>query len=41
MDRGGRLEGLTDQPSGRAKILYAHLGGAPTLNDYSYAYRNG
>ncbi len=24
-----------------AKILYAHLGGAPALNGYSYTYRNG
>jgi len=25
----------------RSKILYAHLGGAPALNGYSYTYRNG
>ncbi len=24
-----------------SKILYAHLGGAPALNGYSYTYRNG
>jgi 1-aminocyclopropane-1-carboxylate deaminase len=24
-----------------AKILYAHLGGTPALNGYSYTYRNG
>jgi 1-aminocyclopropane-1-carboxylate deaminase len=24
-----------------AKVLYAHLGGAPALNGYSYIYRNG
>lgn len=24
-----------------AKILYAHLGGAPAINGYSYTYRNG
>ncbi len=24
-----------------AKVLYAHLGGAPALNGYSYTYRNG
>ena len=24
-----------------AKILYAHLGGAPALNGYGYAFRNG
>ncbi|UQR68217.1 1-aminocyclopropane-1-carboxylate deaminase [Bradyrhizobium sp. C-145] len=24
-----------------AKILYAHLGGAPALNGYAYAFRNG
>ena len=27
-------------PNG-SKILYAHLGGAPALNGYSYTYRNG
>jgi 1-aminocyclopropane-1-carboxylate deaminase len=24
-----------------AKILYAHLGGVPAINAYSYVYRNG
>ena len=24
-----------------ARVLYAHLGGAPALNGYSYAFRNG
>lgn len=24
-----------------SKVLYAHLGGAPALNGYSYYYRNG
>ena len=24
-----------------SNILYAHLGGAPALNGYSYTYRNG
>ena len=24
-----------------SKILYAHLGGAPALNGYAYAFRNG
>jgi 1-aminocyclopropane-1-carboxylate deaminase len=24
-----------------SKILYAHLGGAPALNGYGYAFRNG
>ena len=23
------------------RVLYAHLGGAPALNGYSYAFRNG
>ena len=27
-------------PAG-AKVLYAHLGGAPALNGYSYYYREG
>jgi 1-aminocyclopropane-1-carboxylate deaminase len=29
-----------DIPPG-SKVLYAHLGGAPALNGYSYTYRNG
>ena len=24
-----------------SKVLYAHLGGAPALNGYGYAFRNG
>jgi 1-aminocyclopropane-1-carboxylate deaminase len=24
-----------------SKVLYAHLGGAPALNGYAYAFRNG
>jgi 1-aminocyclopropane-1-carboxylate deaminase len=24
-----------------SKILYAHLGGVPVINAYSYIYRNG
>ena len=24
-----------------SKILYAHLGGVPAINAYSYLYRNG
>jgi 1-aminocyclopropane-1-carboxylate deaminase len=27
-------------PAG-SKILYAHLGGVPAINGYSYLYRNG
>jgi 1-aminocyclopropane-1-carboxylate deaminase len=27
-------------PAG-SKVLYAHLGGAPALNGYAYAFRNG
>jgi 1-aminocyclopropane-1-carboxylate deaminase len=27
-------------PAG-AKVLYAHLGGVPAINAYSYLYRNG
>ena len=43
---GKSMQGLMDLvkkgffPSG-AKVLYAHLGGAPALNGYSYTYRNG
>jgi 1-aminocyclopropane-1-carboxylate deaminase len=25
----------------RSRVLYAHLGGAPALNGYSYTFRNG
>ena len=24
-----------------SKVLYAHLGGGPALNGYSYTFRNG
>jgi 1-aminocyclopropane-1-carboxylate deaminase len=27
-------------PAG-SKVLYAHLGGAPAINGYAYAFRNG
>ncbi len=43
---GKSMQGLIDLvgkgyfPKG-SKILYAHLGGAPALNGYAYAFRNG
>lgn len=43
---GKSMQGMIDLirqdffPAG-SKILYAHLGGAPALNAYSYTYRNG
>ena len=43
---GKSMEGMIDMakkgffPKG-SKILYAHLGGAPAINGYSYTYRNG
>jgi 1-aminocyclopropane-1-carboxylate deaminase len=43
---GKSMQGLIDLvkkgffPEG-SKVLYAHLGGAPALNGYSYTYRNG
>jgi 1-aminocyclopropane-1-carboxylate deaminase len=43
---GKSMQGLIDLaekdyfPRG-SKILYAHLGGAPAINAYSYLYRNG
>lgn len=43
---GKSMQGLIDLvqtgffPKG-AKVLYAHLGGAPALNGYSYTFRNG
>ena len=43
---GKSMQGMIDLvakgyfPAG-AKILYAHLGGAPALNGYGYAFRNG
>jgi 1-aminocyclopropane-1-carboxylate deaminase len=43
---GKSMQGMMDLvrkgffPDG-AKVLYAHLGGAPALNGYSYSFRNG
>jgi len=43
---GKSMQGMIDLvkkgyfPSG-SKILYAHLGGVPAINGYSYIYRNG
>lgn len=43
---GKSMQGMIDLvgkgffPEG-SKVLYAHLGGAPALNGYSYSYRNG
>ena len=43
---GKSMQGMIDLvkkgffPAG-AKVLFAHLGGAPALNGYSYTYRNG
>lgn len=43
---GKSMQGLIDLirkrffPSG-SKVLYAHLGGVPAINGYSYVYRNG
>lgn len=43
---GKSMQGMIDLvrkgffPEG-ARVLYAHLGGAPALNGYSYLYRNG
>lgn len=43
---GKSMQGMIDLvqkgffPKG-SKILYAHLGGAPALNGYSYTFRNG
>lgn len=43
---GKSMQGMMDLvkkgffPQG-SKVLYAHLGGAPALNGYSYTYRNG
>ncbi len=43
---GKSMQGMLDLiqlgyfPEG-SKVLYAHLGGAPALNGYSYTYRNG
>jgi 1-aminocyclopropane-1-carboxylate deaminase len=43
---GKSMQGMIDLaqkgffPKG-SKVLYAHLGGAPALNGYAYAFRNG
>ena len=43
---GKSMQGMMDLvkrgyfPDG-SNVLYAHLGGAPALNGYSYTYRNG
>jgi len=43
---GKSMQGLIDLvrkgyfPDG-SKVLYAHLGGVPAINAYSYIYRNG
>src|SRR5207302_9937594 len=43
---GKSMQGMIDLvnkgyfPEG-AKILYAHLGGAPAINGYAYTFRNG
>ncbi len=43
---GKSMQGMIDLvrkgffPAG-SRVLYAHLGGAPALNGYSYTYRNG
>jgi 1-aminocyclopropane-1-carboxylate deaminase len=43
---GKSMQGLIDLVkkgffSKGSKVLYAHLGGAPALNGYAYAFRNG
>lgn len=43
---GKSMQGLIDLTkkgffTAGAKVLYAHLGGAPALNGYAYTYRNG
>jgi len=37
---GAWMEGAASLPEG-SKVLYAHLGGAPAINGYAYAFRNG
>ena len=43
---GKSMQGMIDLirkgffPTG-SKVLYAHLGGGPALNGYSYTFRNG
>jgi 1-aminocyclopropane-1-carboxylate deaminase len=43
---GKSMQGMIDLVQkgyfpGGSKILYAHLGGAPAINGYAYAFRNG
>ena len=43
---GKSMQGLIDLAKKNyfpknSKILYAHLGGGPAINGYSYTYRNG
>src|SRR6202789_4206501 len=43
---GKSMQGMIDLAKkgyfhAKAKVLYAHLGGAPALNGYGYAFRNG
>lgn len=43
---GKSMQGLVDLVRkgyfpGRSNVLYAHLGGVPAINGYSYLYRNG
>lgn len=43
---GKSMQGLIDLGQkgyfpARSKVLYAHLGGAPAINGYAYAFRNG
>ena len=46
VDEGKSMQGMIDLvkkgffPAG-SKVLYAHLGGVPAINGYSYIYRNG
>ena len=43
---GKSMQGMIDLvkqgyfPAG-SRVLYAHLGGAPAINGYAYAFRNG
>ncbi len=40
----GRFPDDRDNPNHRtpgSRVLYAHLGGVPAINAYSYIYRNG
>jgi len=43
---GKSMQGMIDLVNKRyfpdgSRILYAHLGGAPAINGYAYAFRNG